>query len=181
MHPGTRPKPTSQRILEGNPSKRPLNTNEPQFSGTPDCPDHLSVAAKAEWNRISVDLSAQGLLTNVDMSALAAYCTCFARWAEAEENIQKYGLVIKSPKSGFPINSPYVGIANVAMTQMLRFGTEFGFTPSSRSRITADTKATSTDPFNDFMNSIGGLDVPDAEDINTNDEQTEHAVLEPRK
>ena len=35
----------------------------------------------------------------------------YALWAEATEAIQKFGTMVKSP-SGFPIQSPYVSIAN---------------------------------------------------------------------
>jgi len=38
-----------------------------------------------------------GLLTNLDRSALAAYCGAYALWAEATEAIQKYGTMVKSP------------------------------------------------------------------------------------
>jgi P27 family predicted phage terminase small subunit len=144
MPPGRRPKPTSQRILEGNPGKRPINKNEPQFFGVPSCPKHLNKGAKAEWKRISVELTGSGLLTNNDRAALAAYCAAYSRWAEAEENIATDGMVImvgkseKTGKPGYPIQNPYVGIANTALDQMRKWSVEFGFTPSARSRIHVD-------------------------------------------
>jgi P27 family predicted phage terminase small subunit len=139
--------------------------NEPKFSGTPTCPRHLNKGARAEWKRISAELSASGLLTNVDRAALAAYCSSYARWAEAEENVQKFGTVIKSPKSGFPIQNPYVGVANTALEQMRRWAVEFGMTPSSRSRIHVENSGGSggnEDAFTNFMRGIGGMD--EAED-----------------
>lgn len=45
----------------------------------------------------------------------------------------KYGTVVKSP-SGYPIQSPYLAIANKAHEQMTKLLAEFGMTPSSRSR-----------------------------------------------
>jgi P27 family predicted phage terminase small subunit len=74
-------------------------------------------------------------MTDIDGAALAAYCQAWARWVEAEENLVKYGVVIKAP-SGFPIQSPYLAIANKAMDQMTRLLVEFGMSPSSRSRVT---------------------------------------------
>jgi hypothetical protein len=53
---------------------------------------------------------------------------------EAMEAIQKYGSMIKSP-SGFPVQSPYLAIANRQTEIMMRIASEFGFTPASRSRI----------------------------------------------
>ena len=46
----------------------------------------------------------------------------------------KYGSMIKSPQ-GFPIQSPYLAIANRQAEIMMRIACEFGFTPASRSRI----------------------------------------------
>lgn len=42
--------------------------------------------------------------------------------------------MIKSPQ-GFPIQSPYLAIANRQAEIMMRIASEFGFTPASRSRI----------------------------------------------
>jgi len=74
------------------------------------------------------------LLTNLDRSALASYCGAYALWAEAMENIQKSGTMVKSP-SGYPIQSPYVAVANRQAQIMMRIASEFGFTSASRSRI----------------------------------------------
>jgi P27 family predicted phage terminase small subunit len=76
------------------------------------------------------------MLTNLDRAALAAYCGAYALWAEATEAIQKYGVMIKSPQ-GFPIQSPYLSVANRQAEIMMRIASEFGFTPDSRSRISA--------------------------------------------
>jgi hypothetical protein len=52
------------------------------------------------------------------------------------EQIQKYGTMVKSP-TGYPIQSPYLSIANRQAELMMRVASEFGFTPASRSRISA--------------------------------------------
>src|SRR6266480_3566603 len=67
------------------------------------------------------------------LSANSPRCA-FALWAEATAQIQKYGAMIKSP-TGFPIQSPYLAIANRQAEIMMRIASEFGFTPASRSRI----------------------------------------------
>ena len=161
---GRKPKPTALKQLAGNPGKRALNKNEPKPSGVPTCPDHLDVIAKAEWERVSGELVVLGLLTTIDRAALAAYCAAYSRWINAEEQVQRFGAVIKSPKSGFPIQNPYAAIANTAIDQMRKFASEFGMTPASRSRLSVGTP-TSADPFTEFMTSIG------AEEITSNDQE----------
>lgn len=165
---GRKPKPTSLKLLDGNPGHRAINRNEPKFGGVPTCPKHLSKVAKAEWKRVSGELIAQGLLTTVDRAALAAYASCWSRWIVAEENIEKFGLVIKSPKSGYPIQNPYLGVANTALDQMRKFLIEFGMTPSARSRIHAsgDGGSNPGDAFSEFMQTIGAGDI----DVTTYDD-----------
>jgi len=138
---GRRPKPTRLKMLTGNPGKLPLNDDEPRpEANIPDCPPELSPLARQEWDRLVGELSSLRMMTNLDRAALAAYCAAYALWAEAIEAIQKYGAMIKSP-TGFPIQSPYLAIANRQAEIMMRIASEFGFTPASRSRIAAPAKA----------------------------------------
>lgn len=152
---GRRPKPTRIKEIEGNPGKRALNKREPRpESALPPCPEHLDAEAKAEWGRISPELMRLGLLASLDRAALAAYCQAWSRWVEAETNLRKFGTVIKTAK-GYPIQNPYLGIANTAIDIMRKFLTEFGMTPSSRSRISAgetDDEPQKDDPWQQFSN-----------------------------
>lgn len=134
---GTRPKPTALKVLQGTDRADRGNPNEPKTTtALPACPEHLNDEAQREWERIGTLLAGLGLVTQIDRAALAAYCQVWSRWVEAEEAIRRYGVVIKSP-SNFPMQSPYLAIANKAMDQMRLLLTEFGMTPSSRTRVTA--------------------------------------------
>jgi P27 family predicted phage terminase small subunit len=70
---------------------------------------------------------------------LRAIAGRIALWAEATEAIHKFGTMVKSP-SGYPMQSPYIAIANRQAEIMMRIASEFGFTPASRSRISAPPK-----------------------------------------
>jgi P27 family predicted phage terminase small subunit len=134
---GRRPTPTRLKMLAGNPGKRPLNADEPRPEiAVPDCPIELGPVARTEWERLVGELAALRILTHLDRAALAAYCGAYAMWAEATEAIQKFGTMVKSP-TGYPVQSPYVSIANRQAEIMMRIASEFGFTPASRSRISA--------------------------------------------
>ncbi len=138
---GRHPKPTRLKQLTGNPGKRPLNQNEPKPEpSVPDCPKELGLLAQQEWNRLVAELGPLRLLTALDRGALASYCGAYALWAEAIEKIGEYGAMIKAP-SGFPVQSPYLAIANRQTEIMMRIASEFGFTPASRSRISTPSKA----------------------------------------
>ena len=145
---GRRPKPTRLKVLTGNPGKRPLNPNEPQPEPTmPECPPELGPAAQREWTRLVSELSSLNMITSLDRAALATYCGAYALWAEATEAIQKFGAMVKSP-TGYPMQSPYISIANRQAEIMMRIASEFGFTPASRSRISVprETPRTLFDP-----------------------------------
>ena len=118
---GRKPKPTAVKKLEGNPGKRKLNTKEPvPAKGMPACPDWLMPEAKKEWERLAKLMNQRGVLTEVDMAAFAAYCQSYARWREAQEHITSGGSTFETDKG-----------------YQLQAASEFGLTPSSRSRIVA--------------------------------------------
>ena len=139
---GRRPTPTALKLIQGNPGKRPLNKAEPKVKVyAPSCPRHLKKAAKTEWRRIAPILTNIGILSAIDRAALAGYCQAWGRWVEAEEKVSERGEVVKS-SNGNIIQNPYLCVANRAMDNMRKFLIEFGMTPASRSRISAEKKAT---------------------------------------
>ena len=153
---GPAPKPTNLKILQGNPSKRPLNEKEPNFECSEEIlnpPPFLSRYAKKEWKRIVPLLKRNGVITDADINTLAAYCQSYHRWVEAEKEIRKHGLVAYTDK-GNVIQRPEVGVANKAMEQMVRYAKEFGLTPSSRTSLHADNPEEQEDPFMQFLDGV---------------------------
>jgi P27 family predicted phage terminase small subunit len=140
-----RPKPTALRVIEGNRSGRPLPKNEPKpRRGLPPAPSHLDAVARAEWERVTPELQAIGMLTVIDGAVLAAYCMAFSRWSEAESAIarmkardQLTGALMIKTSNGNAIQNPLVGTANKAMLLMARFAVEYGLTPAARAHIDA--------------------------------------------
>jgi P27 family predicted phage terminase small subunit len=84
---------------------------------------------------------------------LAAYCQAHALWVEAVSSIERYGTMVKSP-NGYPMQSPYVAVANKQVDIMVRIASEFGMTPSSRTRIRVG-ETTTEDPFEAFLQGRG--------------------------
>lgn len=112
-----------------------MNQNEPQPEAKlPAPPRHLSKEARKEWRRSGAFLLQLGLISDLDRAAFAAYCTAYGRWIEAEEALKSYGVMIKSP-NGFPMQSPYLSVANKAMEQMRSLLSEFGMSPATRTRV----------------------------------------------
>jgi P27 family predicted phage terminase small subunit len=151
---GRKPLPSNVVRLRGNPGKRRLNDAEPRpVAKAPSCPACLGDEARKEWQRLAGELAALGLLTGLDRAMLAAYCHAHALWVEAVASIQRYGTMVKSP-NGFPMQSPYVAVANKQVEIMVRIASEFGMTPSSRTRIRIGEQ-TPEDPFERFLQGRG--------------------------
>ena len=100
----------------------------------PSAPPHLSKEEKKVWRKVGKQLLDAGLLGTLDAGALAAYSVAYCRWVEANKKIQEHGMLVKSP-NGFPMQSPYLPIANKAMEQMVKLMSEMGMTPASRVRL----------------------------------------------
>jgi P27 family predicted phage terminase small subunit len=153
---GRKPKPTAIKELEGNPGKRKLNKHEPKpIKRAPPCPKWLTDDAKKEWRRLSKQMEQMGILTQVDMTAFAGYCQAYARWKEAEEFISKHGAIVKTP-SGYWQQVPQVSIAQTYLRLMNRFCEQFGLTPSSRSRIIAESPNPDDDDIMEQLLTLGG-------------------------
>ncbi|MED0757400.1 phage terminase small subunit P27 family [Aneurinibacillus thermoaerophilus] len=157
--PGRPPKPTSLKVIQGNPGKRPLNKNEPKPKAVaPKCPTFLDSEAKREWKRVAPELERLGLLTIVDGATLAAYCQAYSLWVTAtkkiNEHLKKYGKLTYeyTNKNGSTneIVIPEIAIQEKALKQIKMFCTEFGFTPSSRTRMTLPSEE-EQDDFEDFL------------------------------
>lgn len=138
---GPPPKPTHLKRLEGNPGKRPLNENEPQPQvSRPNCPAILQGPARTEWNRIVPELEALGLLSRLDRAALAMYCIAWGQVMTLQKTLKGQSPIIKTP-NGAVIDNPLISQRDRAMKLAHKFLTEFGMTPSSRSRISVDPSA----------------------------------------
>lgn len=149
---GRKPKPTRQRVLDGNPGRRPLNPQEPTppvgddaFDTPP--PELDSPDAQAEWRRLAPLLRKARQVTEADKAALMALCIEWGRYLEAK--LKAMPRVIAAP-SGYAMPNPWLSIQTKALAACLKLWPELGLTPSSRSRVDRAPLAGPTDPFAEF-------------------------------
>ena len=135
---GPAPTPSAIRRLEGNPSRRPLNSHEPKpRANRPRMPKHLDERAQKEWRRLVPMLEQMRVLTEADGIALANLCVDYSILQQAQESLSKTGLLSKTTKTGMIHQSPLLNIISVTTDRVTRGLREFGLTPASRSRIQA--------------------------------------------
>ena len=147
--------------MNGNPSKKKLETNEPKpVPIAPKMFSWLAPEAKKCWRLLAPHLEKMGLLTIVDGHTFAAACENWAVWVECERFLQKNGRtieIIKTNDDGEEYTSyiqqrPEVAIGNKALVAFKAFCTEFGLTPSSRTRIDIKSSDDEKDPIEAIIN-----------------------------
>lgn len=131
---GPKPKPTRLRILEGNPSKRPVNTAEPTPSGVPECPEHLSDDGKAMWSQIMGSVP-PGMISCADAPLLAAYCEAWSTHKAAVENLRNERTLFGQSMVTNGKPSPYIRIMTDAARTMATLGSRLGLSPADRAGL----------------------------------------------
>ena len=96
-------------------------------------------------------LARHGVMTELDAGALARYAVVWCRWLDAEAEVKRRGPVVKT-EAGNIIQNPFLAVANKCLLQMAQIESEFGLTPSSRSRIRMAEPADQADPFEEYLN-----------------------------
>ena len=149
---GTLPTPTKIRILNGNPSRRPLPTNEPQF--TPGIPDRpvMSAGARKQWDGLVGEMATSGVLRRVDGGALAMLCEDLAMLDTLRKGLAAQAREItnkarekKQQISGNALTAlsrttegrRTLSTIRELSAQIIIQRREFGLTPSSSTRVQA--------------------------------------------
>lgn len=131
--------PTHLRIIRGNPSQRPFNKREPKPELVcPSPPAHLSEKAKAVWEDIAKRLFDTGVLSTLDTAALEALAEAMADFRAAREVVEREGQVFEHEGANGQITMkvhPAMTVVADADRRIRAWLTEFGMTPSSRSKV----------------------------------------------
>lgn len=147
MRPGRKPVPTGLRKLRGNPGKRAFPKNEANYKADTTLLEPSGwllkdAEAAAEWRRLAPDLLQAGVLKNTDRVMFEAYCRVYSQWRRLQNSLDnpKVGLVTKSGRN-YRQQSAEATLANKLLEKMSSIAAEFGFTPSSRTRVTGGEEA----------------------------------------
>ena len=129
--------PTHLRLVRGNPSKRPINENEPKPpSGVPPTPKHFDKQGKYWFKRMADELDAIGVMSQLDARAL---------------EVEGYTYRTETQSGDVLIKAHPAAIMKADAWKRLRamLG-EFGMTPASRSKVNAKGPE-AVDPLAEFM------------------------------
>jgi P27 family predicted phage terminase small subunit len=150
---GRKAKPTAQKIAAGNPGKRALNKDEPDFGlvTNVDPPDWITGAGRDMWERVVPLLLRQKVLQITDLHNVEIFCTAYGTWRTAAADVAKNGPVVPGA-SGGPIKNPALTALNEASKQMASFGAMLGLDPASRQRLTGGGNKKPDNPFTALIN-----------------------------
>ena len=109
----------------------------------------MTVEAREQWEKIVEPLINCGIYTVIDETALILYCETYVSWVEAMTHIQTEGSILKTDK-GYAYQNPWLQIANKKFEPLHKMLSEFGMTPSSRSKVKAVKGKKDSDGWNDL-------------------------------
>ena len=140
--PGPAPTPTVIKKMRGNPGGRPLNEKEPKPVQTKvkRMPRGLSNDAKKLWRTLATTLIDWGVLTDWDIPAFMLMAEHYAIAMQASRIITEEGLqTIDEHKC--QRKHPLLQVMRDSSTAFRLYASEFGLTPSSRSRLSVQPPA----------------------------------------
>jgi P27 family predicted phage terminase small subunit len=109
----------------------------------PEAPEWLSEIGKEEWNKVSSQLFNIGMLHNVDLRLVEAYCNEISLYIETETMLRNKGRIqaFRNPDGTLKHAQavPYQKIAKDALNSAMKLATQFGLTPVARASIAAPT------------------------------------------
>lgn len=144
---GRKPKPTPLRLIEGNRGHRPINEDEPKpKSLAPKCPRELKKEERRAWKYLCTELELMGTLATSDRGIMTAYCFAWGNFVKAKRKLNDLEADIPDPEvipteKGNLIQNPWLGIANRANADVVKYGAFLGLDPTSRTHIKIDKPA----------------------------------------
>lgn len=139
---GRRPKPTSLKVLQGNPGKRRLNEAEPKPPpGEVVKPVTLSSGAGVVWDEMAPICLAMGTLTTADRKSFATFCELQSTLEQAsackgQPSYQPFRVALDEASERFVVVIDAVLKLERDTAAAIRpFYEKFGLEPVARARI----------------------------------------------
>lgn len=117
--------------------------------GVPRRPDHLDDHGREAWDSVTAELAKLGCLSTAEAFAIELYCVVYSRWRKAIDGLNSDGITTTTDLGSIKGNPAMQVIAQCERT-MSSMLSEFGLTPSSRSRVKGGPEAP-RDALSDFL------------------------------
>ncbi|HQQ81926.1 MAG TPA: phage terminase small subunit P27 family [Cyclobacteriaceae bacterium] len=118
-------------------------------------PSYFGPVGRREWNLITAELAAVGLIETVDLAQLRLYCHNIQIAEDCAEQIKKEGMTTTTTNKGgysYEVEHPAVNTMYKAIQVVTRIAGKFGFDPASRTKVAAPKKKEEVkDPFEEAV------------------------------
>lgn len=147
--------PTQMKVLKGT-QRADRRKNEPEFKEVvipKPAPEYFDSFAKEEWARTITRIITTKVLTEADYPAFESYCIEHGRYIRLTREIEEEGEVIKVFKTDKKTAkktvkktlvkifiNPKCRLRKEAQEAFLKLAVQFGLTPSSRTKISVESK-----------------------------------------
>ena len=159
---GRRPQPAAIRALKGSKTRAHHRGEAHYAAGIPDKPAFIASdeLAASRWDRLAPRLAQAGVLTEAHGEMLALLC---ATWADLERARQQFAdmgyrqLIVEQrmTATGEMVETvkpnPLIVRIEKQAYQVARFLGEFGLTPMTAAKVSAQQAADGDDPFAEFL------------------------------
>lgn len=133
---GPRKEPVELKLLKGTFRSDRDNKNIPKpIPVAPKCPSWLPAKAKRLWNRLAPKLEQLALLREIDCDEFTRYVLATIRQRQAEEDIERRGILVPGAVPGSVVKNPSVQIARDYGIVASRLADKFGLSPSARASL----------------------------------------------
>lgn len=134
---GRRPKPTVLKVKDGTAAKNPqmVNKREPKEElAAPQCPRRFKGETRKAWLRFADLIDQMGMLSRSYGPALECFAETYAKYLAAVAVVEREGMLVDGKRH------PILVELHALRKEVFMFLTDFGLTPSAKSKIVVDPK-----------------------------------------
>jgi|GEM_PF-3652205 len=136
---GRPPKPAKLKVLQGNPSRRPIPDEIEITKQEIETPEYLTPPQKKKFNEIVSHFRKSQLLELVDADLVAEYAILCCEWLNIQKQIHKHGLIF-TDANGVPYTTPLLDKSLKLLDSMRRYKEVLGMAPAYRAKLSRGMK-----------------------------------------
>lgn len=152
-------KSSDNKLLEGNPGQRAIEEKKLKAEDKKlKCPSWINSEAKKKFKNLEKQLREYGLILNIDIDILTAYCHYYTRWRKVEmllekqleEEIEK---ILQLGQRGITEN-PLIRISDRYCRKWIYFGKNMGLSLADRYRVGIEPEIKNIEEKSDFAKTL---------------------------
>ena len=150
MSKGRKRKPYRLKLFEGNRGKRKLDKPPEPVKPLGPPPPSLDKVGADLWRLVSEWYASLGVIFDADSRQLEIFCRAFSEYKKYSGQIKRYGAWYSMPTGSIRLH-PRVQMRDRAIAVIHKYGSELGFGPIARQKLTGINEG-ENDPLEKMFN-----------------------------